>query len=162
VPGTRPTEGRRLGARLRRAWVGYQRELDAAMAAAGFADRHLPDGRVLRMCGRESGTTIARVGRELGISRQGAAKIVHSLRDRGYVTLEDSVTSGREKIVAVTPRAQAYLAAQRKAAQTIERRLRQRLGPEAVAALDALLDILGAQGDVRMRDHVRRAGVDEI
>src|SRR5262249_54631107 len=126
-----------------------------------FADRRLPDGRVLRMCLREPGTTIAHIGRELGISRQGAAKIVHDLRDRGYVTLADSSTSGREKVVTVTPRAREYLAGQRAAAQRIERSVRRRLGPEAVTALDALLDLLGEQGDVRLRDHLRQAGVRE-
>jgi DNA-binding MarR family transcriptional regulator len=38
-------------------------------------------------------------------TRQGASKIVASLRDRRYVTISDSATSGREKVVKLTPRA---------------------------------------------------------
>ena len=45
----------RLGAALRRAWVGYQRRLDQEIATAGFADRGFPDGRVLRMCSGQPG-----------------------------------------------------------------------------------------------------------
>src|SRR5437764_4243386 len=93
--------GASLGPALRRAWVGYQRRLDAAMAEAGFGDRGFPDGRVLRMC-RDSETTISQIGRELGISRQGAGKIVNGLRDRGFVSVDASPRSGREKIVTIT------------------------------------------------------------
>src|SRR5882672_11311090 len=73
-----------LGPALRRAWLGYQRRLDEAMAAAGFDERRFPDGRVLRMCSGPAGATTSQIGRELGITRQGAGKIVGSLRDRGY------------------------------------------------------------------------------
>jgi DNA-binding MarR family transcriptional regulator len=150
-----------LGAALRRAWVAYQRRVDQALADAGFADRRLPDGRVLRLCDRVPGTTIADIGRELGISRQGAAKLVHSLRDRGYVTLAASKTSGREKTVKITPRARDYLRAHRAATRAIERRLRARVGADAFAGLDALLDALGANEDMRMREYLR-AGVGEV
>jgi DNA-binding MarR family transcriptional regulator len=157
------TEARpHLGPSLRRAWVGYQRRVDVAMARAGFEDRRLPDGRVLRICTKTPGTTIAAIGRELGISRQGAAKIVNSLRDRGYVTVEPSSANGREKVVAITPRAHDYLRAQRTAARAIERRMQTEVGPEAFAALDALLDALGAHDDTRLRDYLREAGVREV
>src|SRR5256885_12216413 len=76
-----------LGPALRRAWVGYQRRLDDAMAAAGFDDRRFPDGRVLRLCRDRSNITIADIGRELAISRQGAAKVVASLETRGYLSV---------------------------------------------------------------------------
>jgi hypothetical protein len=61
---------------LRQAWVGYQRRLDEQMATAGFEDRGFPDGLVLRICSRTPGVTISQIGRELGITRQGAAKVV--------------------------------------------------------------------------------------
>ena len=71
-----------LGPALRRAWVGYQRRLDRAMADAGFDERRFPDGRVLRLCSRPAGSTISSIGRELGITRQGAGKVVSHLHDR--------------------------------------------------------------------------------
>jgi DNA-binding MarR family transcriptional regulator len=143
-----------LGAALRRAWIGYQRRMDAAMAGAGFGDRTLPDGRVLRLCTGPAGTTTSHIGRELGITRQGAGKIVSSLRDRGYVEVTGSPTSGREKTVTLTARAHDYLAAHRKAARSIERQLRTELGPEAFDSLHRLVDILGGDEEARIRDYV--------
>jgi DNA-binding MarR family transcriptional regulator len=151
-----------IGPALRRAWVGYQRRLDEAMATAGFDDRRFPDGRVLRMCADPNETTISQIGRELGITRQGASKIVASLRDRRYVTVSGSPTSGREKIVKLTPRAVAYLATQRKTARAIERRLRSQLGDESFDSLDRLLTVLGEDQDIRMREYLRSMGVRDV
>ena len=99
-----------LGAALRRAWVGYQLRLDRAMADAGFGERRFPDDRVLRASSGETGATISAIGRELGITRQGATKVVADLRDRGFVVVTDSKTSQREKSVALTARGTDYLA----------------------------------------------------
>lgn len=146
-----------LGPALRRAWIGYRRRLDAEMAAAGFGDRGFPDGRVLRICSNSPGTTISQIGRELGITRQGASKIVASLRDRRYVTLTGSPTDAREKLVDLTPRAVDYLAAHRQAARRIERAMRAELGPEGFDALYLLLDVVGGDEQPRMRDYLREA-----
>lgn len=149
---------RALGGALRSAWVGYQRRLDEAMAAAGFPDRRYPDGRVLRLCTGTGNVTASLIGRELGMTRQGAGKIVTTLRDRGYVVLEPSAADGREKVVTLTPLALDYLAAQRAAARQIERELRDRLGADAFDVLANLLDALGGQDDQpRMRDYLRDA-----
>jgi DNA-binding MarR family transcriptional regulator len=128
--------------------------LDEAMAEAGFDDRRFPDGRVLRICSDPAGTTISEIGRQLGITRQGAGKVVATLRDRGYVDVGDSATSGREKAVTVTARATEYLAAQRKAARSIESQLQTELGPEGLASLGRLLEALGPEKEVRMRDYL--------
>ena len=152
-----------LGPALRRAWVGYQRQLDGEMAAAGFDDRKVPDGRVLRICRRSPGTTISQIGRELGMSRQGAGAIVADLRERGYVAVEPSPTSGRESSVTLTPRAESYLAAHRKATRTIDARLRRALGPEGFDHLRRLVEFLaGDDEEVRLRDYLRSRGVTEL
>jgi len=153
---------RRLGAALRQAWVGYQTRIDAEMAEAGFADRRLPDGRVLRLCARSDDVTISDIGRMLGITRQGASKIVASLGERGYVSVVVSALDAREKIVTLTPQANDYLAAQRRAAERIEGRLRRELGLEAFGALERLLAALSPGEDVPMRDytHSHRSHVD--
>jgi len=157
-----PEEQVALGPALRRAWVGYQRRLDAAMAAAGFDDRRFPDGRVLRVCAGSVETTISQIGRELRITRQGAAKVVAGLRERRYVTVTASPSNGREKIVRLTPRAVDYLAAQRKAVRSISRQLRSQLGQESFAALLLLLDALGGDEDMLVRDYLRTMGVREL
>jgi DNA-binding MarR family transcriptional regulator len=130
------------------------------MAAAGFGDRRFPDGRVLRMC-NEAQVTISDIGRELGITRQGASKIVTSLHDRRYVTLRPSPTDGREKTVQLTSRAIDYLAAQSAAARKIESQLRNKIGPVGFDSLGQLLNALGEAADMRMRDYLRKVGTRE-
>jgi DNA-binding MarR family transcriptional regulator len=146
-----------LGPALRRAWLGYQLRLDSAMAEAGFGERRFPDGRVLRLCSAEAGSTISAIGRELGITRQGASKVVGRLSERGYVTVADSATSKREKSVSVTPRGIDYLEVQRTKAREIEDELKAALGEKGFSSLFALLDILGHGESERMRMYLRRS-----
>jgi DNA-binding MarR family transcriptional regulator len=146
-----------LGAALRRAWLGYQLRLDRAMADAGFGERRFPDGRVLRLCSGEGGSTISAIGRELGITRQGASKVVAHLRDHGYVAVADSTTSKREKSVIVTTRGVDYLAHQLAAVLAIEDEVRAELGEAALSALGALLDALDAGEGARLRAYLRRS-----
>jgi DNA-binding MarR family transcriptional regulator len=144
----------RLGAALRRAWVGYQRRVDDQMAAAGFLDRKFPDGRVLRLCAGPADMTISEIGRQLDITRQGAAKLVAKLRDLGYVTVTDSSSSGREKVVSLTPRATSYLATQRQVSRRIERELRDELGENAFESLGLLFSALAGDEQPGMRDYI--------
>ncbi len=125
------------------------------MAAAGFGRRRIPDGRVLRFCARTDDVTISRLGRELGITRQGASKIVANLRDDGFVTLHPSPSDGRETLVLATPRATYYLAAHRRAADEVERRLRRRVGAQAIEGLYRVLEELGGEGQVPVREYLR-------
>jgi DNA-binding MarR family transcriptional regulator len=124
------------------------------MADAGFDERRFPDGRVLRLCSDPAGSTISNIGRELGITRQGASKAVSHLHDRGYVSVADSPTSGREKAVTLTVAGTQYLEVQREAVRTIERQLRKELGEEALTALHRLLDVLDPGDEVRMRTYL--------
>jgi DNA-binding MarR family transcriptional regulator len=144
-----------LGPALRRAWIGYQQRVDAAMTDAGFDDRRFPETRILRLCPEGADMTIAQISRELGITRQGAAKIVAELRDRGYVALTPSPADGREKIVTVTAKATAFLDAQQRAARRIEQQLARRLGPDAIDRLYELLEVLGDGDDPRLRSYLR-------
>jgi len=153
--GESPPPG--LGASLRNAWIGYQLRLDDAMAEAGFGKRAFPDGRVLRVCSGEAGSTISAIGRELGVTRQGASKVVAHLCDRGYVVAADSTTSKREKSVILTPRGIDYLTHQRAAARAIEDNLRAELGEAVLTALEALLHALDAGEGVRLRAYLRRS-----
>lgn len=146
-----------LGPALRRAWLGYQLRLDAAMAEAGFGERRFPDGRVLRLCSGQAGSTISALGRELGITRQGAGKVVAHLSDRGYVTVSDSVTSGREKSVTLTSRGIEYLGVQHGAAREIERELQATLGEAGFAGLMALLNALDPGDRPRMRTYLQHS-----
>ncbi len=148
-----------LGPSLRRAWVGYQQRLDERMAALGFADRRFPDGRVLRICSARTDVTIAGIGRELGVSRQAAAKTVAGLADRGYVRVVASPSDQREKLVRITRRGTAFLEAHQAAASTIEAELRAALGEKGFEALGRLLTALDAEGAPRLSDYLRSKAV---
>lgn len=152
-----PPDRAGLGPALRRAWLGYQMRLDEGMADAGFGERRFPDGRVLRLCADEAGSTISGIGRELGITRQGAAKVVGRLSDRGFVAVADSATSKREKSVTLTPRGVDYLHVQRTKAREIEHELRAVLGEEGFSSLFLLLDALDRGERTRMRTYLRRS-----
>jgi len=145
-PGDRQAEPSTLGGALRRALAGYRRLMDQELAVAGFTDWRFPEGRVLRMCSGAAELTISDVGRRLGITWQCASKIVAGLRQRGYLEVSPSSADGREKILALTPRAAEFLAAQRAAAQAIEARLRDDIGAEAFEQLSGLLDAVAGAG----------------
>lgn len=153
-----------LGVALRQAWVGYRRRLDEELARAGFGDRGFPDGRVLHICAREADVTISSIGRELGMTRQGASKLVASLRARGYVTLQPSPDDAREKRVVLTARAREFLRVQREAAHRIEEAVTDELGSPGTDALRRLLEHLGGDEQPRLSDYIaesrRRGGTE--
>lgn len=127
------------------------------MADAGFGERRFPDGRVLRMCSGQAGATISAIGRELGITRQGASKVVGHLGDRGYVVVADSPTSRREKSVVLTSRGIHYLRVRRTAERAIEEELRAELGEAAFSGLFALLDAFDSGEQARLRTYLQRS-----
>lgn len=131
-----------LGRELRRALTGYWRLIGTELAAAGFADRRFPEGRVLVMCAAPGQTTISDVGRRLGITRQGAGKIVARLTECGYLEVTPSPSDRREKTLTLTPRAEQFLAALRDAGHAVEARLRQEIGAGGVEQLLRALDLL--------------------
>jgi DNA-binding MarR family transcriptional regulator len=131
-----------LGVALRRAQAGYRRRVDEELAAVGFTGRRFPDSRVLLMCAEPGEITISDIGRQLEITRQGASKIVAGLRERGYLAVAPSPSDGREKILALTPRALEYLHAIRTAAEVIEANLRDELGGEGLAQFFRVLDLI--------------------
>jgi DNA-binding MarR family transcriptional regulator len=115
------------------------------LAAAGFGGRRFPDARVLLMCATHGETTISDVGRGLGITRQGASKIVAGLRDRGYLEVTPSAADGREKILVLTPRAVEYLQAIRSAAGVIEARLLHEIGAQALEQFFRVLHLVAGE-----------------
>lgn len=143
-PGGAPAPGQHaLGFALRRAQHGFRRQVNEELAGAGFESRRFPDGRVLAMCAMAE-TTITGIGNALGITRQGASKIVAGLKERGYVDVTTSPDDGREKHVTLTPRAVEYLTAMQAAAGAIEARLLDQIGADGMEQFFRCLDLLGA------------------
>jgi DNA-binding MarR family transcriptional regulator len=143
---------------LRRAQAGYRRQMENQLAEAGFAGRQFPAGRVLRMCAGPGVTTISDVGRELGITRQGASKIVAALRKQGYLSATPSQDDGREKILTLTPRAVEALLAAHRAAAAIEKRVREEIGAEAMEQFFRVLDVVADGEPVQPEDRQTSPG----
>src|SRR5215472_8104094 len=146
APDAPPPGQAALARALRMALAGYWRLVGIELAAAGFADRRFPEGRVLVMCAAPGDTTISDVGRRLGITRQGAGKIVTRLREDGYLTVSASATDGREKVLSLTPRAEQFLATLTEARRSVEARLREQIGAAGMDQLFLTLDLLAGLG----------------
>jgi len=147
---------RMLGPALGQAWIGWQRRLDKELTDAGFADRSFPDVHVLNMCRRVPDMTAAKLGRELGITRQGAGKILAGLGERGYISFEPSPNDARQKIVVITERGAGFLAARRAAVRRIQEQVADALGPETLDSAYALLELLGDESGQRLVEYLRR------
>ncbi|MEE1782147.1 MarR family winged helix-turn-helix transcriptional regulator [Streptomyces sp. SP17BM10] len=147
---SREGQYRAVGPQLLRSWLGYRRRVEERLAAAGFADRRLPNGVILRLCATDDEMTVSRIGRELDISRQGASKQVGELVVEGYLVLEQSPDDGREKFVRPTPAALVFLRSFDQARREVDEEIRARLGDEALDALSALFDLLADPDDGRV------------
>ncbi len=114
----------------------------------GFSDLGSAYGYVLRALADEP-LRPNELASRLGITPQGATKVVGEMVDRGYVELLPDPRDGRAKRVQLASRGKRLLAAARRFHAAYERRLRQRLGERAADTLRELLDAM-----------VRAAGVD--
>jgi DNA-binding MarR family transcriptional regulator len=122
----------------------FVRDLRAATAEQGFDDQGRSDGFVLRTLDAAS-TTISGLAERLEISKQGAAQIIDDMERRGYVERHPDPTDGRARLLHLSSRGQAALAAARKFHQAYERRLRQEHGDEAIDAVRAVLTAMAGE-----------------
>ena len=118
----------------------FVRELRAATAAQGFDDQGRSDGFVLRTLGRAP-ATISTLATRLDITKQGAAQIIDDMEARGYVERQPDPTDGRARLIHLSERGRAALAAARRFHQSYERRLRKKHGDKAI---DAARDVFTA------------------
>src|SRR5215207_6178624 len=91
----------------------FVRELRAATAEQGFDDQGRSDGFVLRTLGAGP-TTISGLAERLEITKQGASQIVDDMERRGYVERRPDPTDARARLLHLTSRGEAALAAARK------------------------------------------------
>jgi DNA-binding MarR family transcriptional regulator len=128
-----------MPALLRAAWTTYGARMRAALALAGFDD--IPrNGLYVIGALAHTDTSLADIVVALRVSKQAAGQLVDTLVLRGY--LERSVDSAdrRRLTVALTERGRAAAVIQRGAADALNVRLLDQVGPERFAHLrDALL-----------------------
>lgn len=125
--------------------LGYQgliRELNERLAAAGFEVKAVY-GYVFRSLLREDLTT-TKFGARLGITTQGAAKLVDEMERLGYVEKHQDPADARVKVLRLAPRGHQAVAEARRIHLELEQRLAERYGAEDVAAMRRVLEAMVA------------------
>jgi len=121
----------------------FVRELHEYTATQGYTDHGRSDGFVLRTLS-DGPKTISGLAERLEGTKQGASQIVDDMERRGYVERRPDPTDARARLLHLTDHGRATLAAARRFHQLYERRLRNRLGDEAVDTLrEVLTEIAG-------------------
>jgi DNA-binding MarR family transcriptional regulator len=116
----------------------HERGFDDLGRSYGYFFRALADGP-LRLHELSPG---------LGITDQGAMKIVDEMAGRGYLERRPDPEDGRAKLISLAPRGRAALAAARRFHAAYERRLGRTLGVAHVATTRRVLEALVATSGV--------------
>ena len=125
----------------------FVRELRAHVAAQGFDDQGRSDGFVFRTLSAGP-TTISGLAERLEITKQGAGQIVDDMERRGYVERRPDPSDARAKLLHLTEHGEAALASARRFHQAYERKLRRRLGDEAIDILREVLTDMAGEGQI--------------
>lgn len=133
-----------LGILVGLAYQAFTDELRTDLETRGFPDLGSAYGYVFRALAVET-LHLHQLAARLGMTAQGAAKIVNEMVSRGYVERKPDPQDGRAKELRLAPRGRAALAAARRFHATYERRLRSRLGESTVAEARQMLEAMIAR-----------------
>ncbi|QLY33408.1 MarR family winged helix-turn-helix transcriptional regulator [Nocardia huaxiensis] len=122
--------------------------------AAGFADIRPAHGFVFQHLIDRS-PTVSELARHLGITQQGASKLVVELETLGYVSRENDPSDSRVRRITLTDRGTACIATAREVRAEYQAALAKTLGKSGLTALTtglaAFADRLGLAESVRGR-----------
>lgn len=135
-----------LGVLLTIAVGVFKDRLHAHLATAGYDDLGPSFGFVFRsLADRE--LSLAELATMLGITPQGALKIVNEMVAKDYVERRDDSNDGRVRRLVLTTRGRAALREARRFHARAERELVAQLGANRVAGARAVLESLAAGAD---------------
>lgn len=132
-----------FGVLLNLAFGALKHQMQSHMTDAGFTDLGPSFGYVFRVLDRES-PSLAELAERLGITSQGALKIVTEMIDKGYALRTDDRADGRVKRLTLSARGRRALAEARRFHGMFERDLGKRLGAQRVATARAVLEAITA------------------
>jgi DNA-binding MarR family transcriptional regulator len=132
-----------IGVLLNVAFGVFKRELHHHLSDRGFDDLGPSHGYVFRLLERKPHNLQA-VAAALGMTAQGALKIVGDMVAKGYVERQDDPLDGRVKWLVLTPRARQAMDQARRFHAEFENRLEARFGREQIASLRAVLEEIHA------------------
>ena len=128
-----------FGILLNVAFGVFKTELHAHLDAAGYDDVGASFGYVFRLLA-DGPRNLKQVAENLGITPQGALKVVNDMVAKAYLERSDDPVDGRVKLLSLTPRARKAMGVARRFHQRFERELAERVGPAAAAAARAALE----------------------
>ncbi len=147
---TPPDDAVDFGILLNLAYGRFKGRLHAHLAARGYADVGPSFGYVFRALA-DGPLLLARLAEVMGISPQGALKIVQEMVDAEYVTREADPSDARAKRLSLTARGRGALTEARRFHARFERELARRTGAtaarEARRALEAIVAMAPLDGD---------------
>jgi DNA-binding MarR family transcriptional regulator len=86
------------------------------------------------------------LGRDLGVSKQAAAKTITALEDLGYLNRESDESDARRKTLVVTPRGHEMIAIGAASFDKFRSRLAVEVGEDALKSAEAVLEKLARIG----------------
>ena len=113
--------------------------MHADLAEAGHPGLRPAYGYAVHAISR-GGLTTSQLGTELGMTKQGAAKLVATLSELGYVDRHAHERDGRAQLLALTPRGLDLVQAAAEAQERIEREWAEAVGPRETRVLRAVLE----------------------
>jgi DNA-binding MarR family transcriptional regulator len=122
-----------LGILLALAYASFVEELRADLERAGYDDLHRSFGYVARALAAGP-LTLRDLADRLGITSQGALKIVDDLEAAGYVERSPDPRDARAKLLSLAKRGRSALAAARAFHARFEGELAKRIGKKNVEA----------------------------
>jgi DNA-binding MarR family transcriptional regulator len=97
------------------------------------------------------GTTTSELAAQLGVTKQGAAKLVTSLVETGYLDRQPHPSDRRATLITLTPRGRDALAAAAAAQRRVEIRWAEMLGNDQMKTLRSALEQLAEQSHATIR-----------
>lgn len=144
-----------FGVLLNLAFGALKHEMRAHMANAGFDDLGPSFGYVFRLVDQDS-PSLAELAARLGMTPQGALKIVAEMIDKGYMHRIGDGADRRIKRLALSARGKRALAEARRFHGMFERELGSRMGKRRVATARAVLEAIIADASAQgLEMHLR-------
>jgi DNA-binding MarR family transcriptional regulator len=131
-----------------------QQRITDQVHAAGFDDVRPAHGYVFQ-CLIDGQPTISEIARTLGMTQQGASKLVVDLEQRGYVSRVPDPRDNRARTVELTDRGRDCIGAARAARADLDAALVRSVGADEVGRLAGLLasltEVLGVSAAIAGR-----------
>jgi DNA-binding MarR family transcriptional regulator len=130
---------------------GFRSMVEAGQAE--LAKRGYPDVRPVHEFAiraiAEGAASASDLGRELGVSKQAAAKTIAVLEERGYIAREPDPADGRRRRLTVTKEGKALLRTGAEIFDRLREGWAEQIGSDRLEALESALEDLGVESRSR-------------